>query len=109
MIQNHSGAPAGHGGAPKVHAEGCAACGGVEGGQLGGSSGGSKGGGSDGEEEGGDGEGGGNRGGGGRCGGADGSDPVVAIFFGLAPVTTTPPLAVRRYGTRGNLTVKKIH
>ena len=79
MIQNHSGAPAGHGGAPKVHAEECAALGGVEGGQLGGNSGGTKGGGSDGEEGGGEGEGEGNRGGGGSAGGADGSDPMFAI------------------------------
>ena len=80
-IQNHSGAPAGHGGAPKVHAEECAALGGVEGRQLGGNSGDSKGGGSDGEEGGGEGEGEGSRGGRGSGGGADGSDPIFAISF----------------------------
>ena len=62
-----------------MHAEECAALGGVEGGQLGGNSGGTKGGGSDGEEGGGEGEGEGNRGGGGSAGGADGSDPMFAI------------------------------
>ena len=62
-----------------MHAEECAALGGVEGGQLGGNSGGSKGDGSDGEEAGGEGEGEGNRGGGGSAGGADGSDPMFAI------------------------------
>ena len=59
-----------------MHAEECAALGGVEGGQLGGTS---KGGGSDGEEGGGEGEGEGSRGGGGSAGGADGSDPMFAI------------------------------
>ena len=87
-IQNHSGAPAGHGGAPKVHAEECAALGGVEGGQLGGNSGGSKGDGSDGEEAGGEGEGEGNRGGGGSAGGADGSDPMFAIGTARASTGT---------------------
>ena len=69
-----------------MHAEECAALGGVEGGQLGGNSGGTKGGGSDGEEGGGEGEGEGNRGGGGSAGGADGSDPMFAI--GTARTTT---------------------
>ena len=64
-----------------MHAEECAALGGVEGRQLGGNSGDSKGGGSDGEEGGGEGEGEGSRGGRGSGGGADGSDPMFGIYF----------------------------